>query len=102
MLIGPPGNDGVGLPGRQGERGEPGRPGKEKKVANTFLRSICYGIFLVSFHRQAFLGRGAHLDRKGCLDFASCAIIRTLIICSTLAATKRGPEIIFARIGHEN
>lgn len=30
MLIGPPGNDGVGLPGRQGERGESGRPGIKK------------------------------------------------------------------------
>lgn len=54
MLIGPPGNDGVGLPGRQGERGEPGRPGKEKKVTNTFLNSSA-GIF--SFvYQQAFLG----------------------------------------------
>lgn len=29
VFVGPPGNDEVGLPGRQGDRGEPGRPGKE-------------------------------------------------------------------------
>lgn len=36
FLIGPPGNDGIGLPGRQGDRGEPGRPGKRI----LFLRHI--------------------------------------------------------------
>lgn len=29
FVTGSPGNDGVGLPGRQGDRGEPGRPGKK-------------------------------------------------------------------------
>lgn len=28
-MTGPPGNDGIGLPGRQGDRGETGRPGKK-------------------------------------------------------------------------
>ena len=53
-LIGPPGNDGVGLPGRQGERGEPGKPGKEKEVINMFLNSSA-GIFGFVY-RQESLG----------------------------------------------
>lgn len=27
LLLGPPGEDGIGLPGRPGDRGEPGRQG---------------------------------------------------------------------------
>lgn len=42
MLIGPPGNDGVGLPGRQGERGEPGKPGKEKKSYKHVSKLFCW------------------------------------------------------------
>lgn len=99
MLIGPPGNDGVGSPGRQGERGEPGRPGKEKKVANTFLRS---GSGIFSFvHRQAFLGQGAHLGPKGHQDFASPAITRAPITCSTRGATRRAPKDTFAGTANE-
>lgn len=91
MLIGPPGNDGVGLPGRQGERGEPGRPGKEKKDSNTFLRS---GTGIFSFvYRQAFLGWEVHKDRKDYPDFASFAIIRAPITYSTLAAMKKGLKL---------
>lgn len=30
MLLGPPGEDGIGLPGRPGDRGEPGRQGISK------------------------------------------------------------------------
>lgn len=53
ILIGPPGNDGVGLPGRQGERGESGRPGI-KKIKNTFLNS--FSDIFSFIYRQVFLG----------------------------------------------
>lgn len=32
-MTGPPGNDGVGLPGRQGDKGERGRPGKRIRIS---------------------------------------------------------------------
>lgn len=49
FTTGPPGNDGVGLPGRQGDRGEPGRPGKSiiSKNLQDFFQ-IIYGIYMVS------------------------------------------------------
>lgn len=32
-MAGPPGNDGVGLPGRQGDKGEQGRSGKRIRIS---------------------------------------------------------------------
>lgn len=32
FITGPPGNDGVGLPGKQGDKGERGRPGKRMSL----------------------------------------------------------------------
>lgn len=32
-MVGSPGNDGVGLSGRQGDKGERGRPGKRIKIS---------------------------------------------------------------------
>jgi hypothetical protein len=42
VFIGPPGPDGIGLPGREGERGETGRPGN----LYSYNKCCCHLFFL--------------------------------------------------------
>lgn len=57
FMIGPSGNDGIGLPGKQGDRGEPGRPGKKiiskrQDFSKIIYRNLCDFDIIITLYTQ--------------------------------------------------
>lgn len=77
FMIGPPGNDGIGLPGRQGDRGEPGRPGNNRAKQDIWiLNSVSFFITFLMCINFTY-GRSSRYERSA-RSAGSTWILRTL------------------------